>query len=586
MKSPIIPPASPSPPATSNPALNIGQLLPARVITPEEVRQLAFDARETVFQTTVGLVKVANNAVPIPGQPRPAALPEPLPATPQPARPLFPAQQPGNALPNLPVDSLVKLQVIALAPLLRLRVVTEPELRADSGGLPANKPTTPSSGSSPVEFVGELLPRRLLRALLNVPANPLPETSSSSTARAPLTPAARFNQDVARLLLSDASAETAPATTKPATAQSQLFTALREPLRQLLPRQSPTREVLPQLLRLIPRLSLPASGEAAEAPLPKLVNALVREAIAQLPTPRQTSNPDALPRLLGMKPELTASAKPLEEPMAGSENRDAPRALPPAMPASPWPKLAQALKILVQVLEATKLTPSTSAPIIPVASATTAAGPAPLLSRLENLIQALFPDKIQRGPEQTLSETVRGAPELNLPSRPPLASASPVDKEQLELALKLADRVATRGQFLQLQSLQPQTPQPGTLYWQFELPVRDGRRLDVLELIVEEREQAATPSDEEPRRYWSVSLQFDFPGMGPIRSVVHWQQDAVSTRFFAQQPETVALINQELPWLSTALTAHGLNAELHPCEHSNLPPLNDSPPRGLVDIAV
>lgn len=618
MKSPALPPLPMPSPALGKPALSLGQILPARVITPAEAQQLALNARDAVLETSIGLVRLRTQ--------EPASQ-EPV------SRPANPERAVTPQVPGLVPDTVLRLKIVALAPQLRLQVL--PALtRRDGSGATATPPSPPlpvSARLSNAEFIAELLPPSLARAFLSAQRTALiPRAAVVAQAMAhtpPLTaPRLAPEMDVSP-----------PRQTQTPSEPERLRQALQEPLRTLYPRQQPVRDVLPQLLKLLPKLP-PLQARTGKhtdtAPVMRLLTQLVRAAVRGLPTPVQLRQPDVLRALLAA--ELRPVPLPTEAPSAKamSTARSAPASRPAvtlaldvAEPSSsddtpqppvitprqsrpspeliegeapqasvtttrlvpaPWPRLAEALRVLVEAARAPQdeyeplampAPPQTPAP-------TPGANPplpgTSLLARLEKLVHTLFPDQAALfNAEDVLP--AGGREPVVVPGRLPAPILTVLDRELLDRTLGLVDTLSARSQFLHLQSAQSQSQ--GQSIWQFELPVRDGRQLDVLDLQIEERRDETSAEDGPKRHYWSVTLQFDFPNLGPIRSVVHWQRELITTRFFAERPETIALVNGELDWLSTALAALGLRSDVHGCEQADLAPRTASTHEGLVDVS-
>lgn len=615
MKTPTVSPLPPTPPA-ARAALAVGQVLPARVLSPAEAKELVAQAKEAVVETTLGLARArplpppaapgttprpsAPGARPPPSAPGSAAVPATAALLPSRAAPSLEPLPGPAAAPNphshgraaaptpAPPAERVQLQVLSLNP-LRVRVLPPDTPVPARGRLPVPAELPPDQAVLELDW----LPPRRAQAP-EMPARS-PEPAAAAARAKPPGPGTSASAPES---LPPARPGGLPAPPRAAIPpEPPLQAEAHALLRRLLPRQQPLAEALPALARLLPRLlrtSTPQSGRPAHPAL-ALAGPLLREALQSLPTPRALAEPERLATVLRLlmtgRAPLPPAPKPETLPEARApEHGEAPptpkRASAPPNPPD-WPGLARALRVLVQAMRLPPPSPPSSVPTPAPSPAAAAAAEPPRTPGIEpvlrQLLQLFRPVDAEASPEPELRTASGEPPEArpaDAPSRPPV----PAETVALEQALTLTERLAARSQVQLMQHAGP--PQPGGTVWQLELPVRDGRDLDFVEFRVEEREADDTGSETAGAKPWSLSLRFDFPGLGPFRAVVHWHQARIATRLFAERPETVALINGELPRLATALQAAGLDAQVHACERAALKAGRVQQAQGLLDLRI
>ncbi len=148
--------------------------------------------------------------------------------------------------------------------------------------------------------------------------------------------------------------------------------------------------------------------------------------------------------------------------------------------------------------------------------------------------------------------------QFNLPQQPELLSRYLLDMVRGSLARQDAH------QLLHLQSSNAQQQQ-----YVMEIPVRDQDGVDVWQLHIERRETQdddtpQTSAREQPSHQWAITLNFDFPGMGPVKSVVKHSDAGLSVNFIAERPETGAMIKATQNELRERLEQQGIaQPEIH-----------------------
>ncbi|MET0093126.1 MAG: flagellar hook-length control protein FliK, partial [Sedimenticola sp.] len=110
-----------------------------------------------------------------------------------------------------------------------------------------------------------------------------------------------------------------------------------------------------------------------------------------------------------------------------------------------------------------------------------------------------------------------------------------------------------RVQMHQLASV-PVEDQPRQV-WQMEIPVNNSDHDDNFMLRIAREERGANGEGDD---LWTVSLNFDLQGLGPVRAMLTLTEDLVSSHFVAQQPESAGRIERELPRLDAAFQRAGL----------------------------
>ena len=148
---------------------------------------------------------------------------------------------------------------------------------------------------------------------------------------------------------------------------------------------------------------------------------------------------------------------------------------------------------------------------------------------------------------------------------PPNIQASPVG-DLLNQLLNHVDAALARLQISQLSAL-PVVDQP-QVFFTFELPLRWGERVDVVQLRIEQEKSGKEKNGE---RVWTVQLTFDLEYLGPIYVRVNLQGQQISTRFWAEQAQAADLFRQYLSDLETRFAAVGLSTGTISC-HIGRPP--------------
>jgi flagellar hook-length control protein FliK len=178
---------------------------------------------------------------------------------------------------------------------------------------------------------------------------------------------------------------------------------------------------------------------------------------------------------------------------------------------------------------------------------------------------------------------------------PPLRGSMPVPQPALQGKLALLARVAefrtdllqqieaalARIQLHQLAAL-PREGERGLLEWLLEVPIRRGDDIDLwsMRIFAEHRQQQHEVRRQVPS--WSVQLAFDLPGLGPIQAQVQLAGEQVSTRFWAEQQDTLPLLREHMHELRQALSDAGLDVDQLECQPGPRPAVKSTGSQALI----
>jgi len=173
-----------------------------------------------------------------------------------------------------------------------------------------------------------------------------------------------------------------------------------------------------------------------------------------------------------------------------------------------------------------------------------------------------------------LVKTLSGDPALlhRTPAKTATPPAAEVPGEQARQALdklgRLLDGALARIQTHQLASLPGDDS--GHQAWQFELPIMGRGQIDLLRILVR-REAGPGSKAIAPRPVWSLTLQLEPPGLGPLRAHLRLQGETLSTRLWAEVPATAGLLQAHLPELRETLESSGLKVDRLEAHRARLP---------------
>ncbi|TWI53892.1 flagellar hook-length control protein FliK [Pseudomonas duriflava] len=148
---------------------------------------------------------------------------------------------------------------------------------------------------------------------------------------------------------------------------------------------------------------------------------------------------------------------------------------------------------------------------------------------------------------------------LSFPLPPRIMNALAEEGVDLKELLKLASAALARLQTHQLSSLEQTRLMPDgsvVLTWQGELPMRNGEHIIALQYKLQEERKSAVR--ESGQSLWRLELAFDLAPLGQMQVQAQLSQGSVSSRLWAERPETVRLITHELDHLRERLDKLGL----------------------------
>ncbi len=97
-----------------------------------------------------------------------------------------------------------------------------------------------------------------------------------------------------------------------------------------------------------------------------------------------------------------------------------------------------------------------------------------------------------------------------------------------------------------------------TTVWLFDVPMRQGQELDVLQLRIQ---RESRNKDDGAAPTWSVRLHFDMPRYGTIDSMVNLIGSKIGVMFWSETPTTADLLQQHMEALRAQLQQAGLDIE-------------------------
>lgn len=172
------------------------------------------------------------------------------------------------------------------------------------------------------------------------------------------------------------------------------------------------------------------------------------------------------------------------------------------------------------------------------------------------------------------------ATDLKLQVTQALAGLSPTEARAVHTDLQ---GMASRISLNQLHSAQAATTAGTHLF--VELPLRTAQGFQEVRLEIESESGGQHESPDSPPD-WSVRLQLDLPGLGPLEARVASVNGNVSARFWAEHQATARRIEGALPELAAAWRDQGLQPGALHAYHGRAPASASGLPdtiRGLVD---
>ena len=174
--------------------------------------------------------------------------------------------------------------------------------------------------------------------------------------------------------------------------------------------------------------------------------------------------------------------------------------------------------------------------------------------------------------DQPLPAAAQGRAAPAMPPPPPqlpsLANPGSMGDALTELA-RQADGALARTQLHQLALLAGDA-----LPFFFELPVRDGRGVDLLQFRMDRDGEG---DDKDGERTWRVMVSFNFERLGPMHAVIHLSAEAVATTWWAEHPATARFLGRHLEALTERLEGLGLRVANMTCAEGRPPMADDAP---------
>jgi len=163
---------------------------------------------------------------------------------------------------------------------------------------------------------------------------------------------------------------------------------------------------------------------------------------------------------------------------------------------------------------------------------------------------------------ETALPPLRGTPLTpQAPDRTPSGAGMPATPPTTPQLLGLIDAALARIQLSQLASLPITDDKRPT--WMFELPLRHGSVIDVLQVRIEapDPDQHSNNTPQGKTSPWYIELAFDLEQLGAMHARISVNQSRVSVSLWAMRAETVSLFNQQLEILRNNLQHNGLEVD-------------------------
>ncbi|WP_437884284.1 flagellar hook-length control protein FliK [Pseudomonas sp. LRF_L74] len=200
-------------------------------------------------------------------------------------------------------------------------------------------------------------------------------------------------------------------------------------------------------------------------------------------------------------------------------------------------------------------------------------GTPPPAAALAQALPALMRNALGNLGQSSLRQQAMSFP---LPSR---LLQSMDEEADLQTVLRLAAAAVSRLQTHQLSSLaQNEVTPDGNLLttWQLELPMRSQHDIVPLQIRLqreEEQGKGGTGKQDKKEILWRIDLAFDLAPLGPLQVQAQVLQGRFSSQLWAENGQTVALVERELGHLRERLSAAGLEVDELACRQG-------TPPRG------
>lgn len=298
--------------------------------------------------------------------------------------------------------------------------------------------------------------------------------------------------------------------------------------------------------------------------LPPLLQTSMRQVMAHVATPEHLSNTAGIAQAIRQSGVfLEASLQQLQQALGAGRSSQSSDEAVLSMQQGQLPPLSRLLPLLSSLA-----TPPGAEPL-PGADFK-----ASLITLLITLQQHLPPDAskaltLPPGPWQQALAVKPGM--FPLPSR---AVQAFNDAPDLGSLLRLTAALLSRIQHHQFQSMgQTQTFTDGSsqTVWQLDLPLRDGQQFTQVQMRIQRDQPAPDDRQAEQAAQWEIRLAFHLEHLGPLQAIARLYKGRVSSEFWAEQPNTLQLVNRELDQLRDRLLTRGLEVGDLSCHHGSPP---------------
>ncbi|NIJ46716.1 flagellar hook-length control protein FliK [Rhizomicrobium electricum] len=151
-----------------------------------------------------------------------------------------------------------------------------------------------------------------------------------------------------------------------------------------------------------------------------------------------------------------------------------------------------------------------------------------------------------------------GAPMAQYPAQPSL----PENADPALTATLLAngsEAALARETLMQMASL-PEQNKPGETRWMFDVPLMTPHGAAVAQMIVTRDHKGSSPDAPDP--VWRVGLAINIEPLGPVRANLALSGDHAWVTIGADRPESLDKLARNSSWLTDALTAVTLDADI------------------------
>ncbi len=151
-----------------------------------------------------------------------------------------------------------------------------------------------------------------------------------------------------------------------------------------------------------------------------------------------------------------------------------------------------------------------------------------------------------------------GAPMAQSPAQPSLPeNADPA--LTAKLLANGSEAALARESLLQMASL-PDQNKPGETRWIFDVPLMTPQGAAVGQMIITRDHKGSSPDAPEP--VWRVGLAINIEPLGPVRANLALSGDHAWVTIGADRPESLEKLSRNSSWLTDALTAVTLDADI------------------------